>query len=198
MEEKIPNTKIVLSLAPERADDASWDNKCRTVNSLLTDRYINNDSAVLCLNDNIRIRNGHIVESDGLHLTNSGTSRLAANLKRSLNTSLKIVSAQKSSPRRDRFQGHIDSYGHGSGPFYHGRSHQRVQGQAYRPPQYNRRTEQNDQYDRPNMYHCDSRPRYQNSERNRMLDEARNDSFNYDRGQHSPRQFSFSSRQRQW
>jgi hypothetical protein len=79
--DKLSDVNIVLSLAPVRHDNDSWENKRRTVNALLVEQFENHDKVHLCANDNIRIEEGHINVNDRVHLTKAGTSRLAYNLK---------------------------------------------------------------------------------------------------------------------
>ena len=76
--DKFPNASIVLSNPPIRMDDSQLNLRSNIVSGILNEYF--KDTAVICLlNENVTF-----LTRDGVHLTPSGTSRLARNMKETI------------------------------------------------------------------------------------------------------------------
>ena len=86
---KMPNTKIVISLAVPRGDNEIFDQRAHNVNNILQDLYSNDHMVHLTkLSHKLRYSNGdingHFYQRDGVHLNKQGTSILAWQMRQAV------------------------------------------------------------------------------------------------------------------
>jgi hypothetical protein len=95
---RMEKPKIVLSLPINRQDQILLNDKVNGFNSLIRE-YLDGENAIsLCQNRNLGIQgcmpDSRFLARDGVHLTPHGTSRLANNMRTSIETALNIPTRQ--------------------------------------------------------------------------------------------------------
>ena len=78
--------QVIISLAPPRSDDETWQAKTEQVNAEVTAAYINHQKIKISNNGNLGSRTIPIKRfySDDVHLSRQGTSILVTNMKQAL------------------------------------------------------------------------------------------------------------------
>ena len=108
VEEKWPDSKIIISLATPRNDSNLLQINTQVVNALLKKEYMDNSKITISDNDNMLL-NGQpneqfLDKTDRYHLSDQGVSKLAANIKNSIHEvlSISVSDAEKSLQRSQR------------------------------------------------------------------------------------------------
>lgn len=105
IENKAPNAKIIVSLAPERKDSTTLNQSTTKVNEQL-ERWIKTRKEVIaCPHTNLPnpLQDDwtKYFNRDGVHLSNIGTSILASNIRRTTESALKIKSSRNKNTPKD-------------------------------------------------------------------------------------------------
>ena len=84
---RFPGSKIVLSCLVNRSDDEQLQNMIEYINACLTLEYENDPHIKVCKHPDIGLDS---LWKDGIHLINSGTSRLASDLRAAIAKTLGV------------------------------------------------------------------------------------------------------------
>ncbi|CAC5399219.1 unnamed protein product [Mytilus coruscus] len=140
-----PDLKIIISLPTPRADDESLNIKAQMLSIMLKEKFNNKDNVTLCDNSNMAYKGTPIQKfldsKDKYHLSNSGVSMLAANMRdcidqvlgfhqRSSNYATNERNNRKTqNTQHDKFQGSSYQYDPIYTPNENRQSHNRGRGQ---------------------------------------------------------------------
>ena len=89
---KYPKAKVVVSLGIPRNNE-EFNRKVEKLNVLIKENLHNKSNVVICDNGNLFYRGQQsygVLNSDGVHLTRTGTTKLTSNIKQSLCTALNL------------------------------------------------------------------------------------------------------------
>ena len=85
--EKKPETKIIISLPPNRSDSQIWNNRTNVINAGVESMFAGDDTVYICDNSNLSFRGNpsrkHILD-DGVHPTPLGDKVLFSNLRQAV------------------------------------------------------------------------------------------------------------------
>lgn len=114
------NTKTIVSLTTPRMDKEIYRINSEILDGLIKRKYLNNSRKEVLISENTNLwhSSNQILKPDRYHLSDQGTSMLAANLKNTLHSSLGIIQPQRnlSIPKmqRRRTNQHNNFYGRNS------------------------------------------------------------------------------------